>query len=281
MEGLRMSGSEDAVDGGGIDGLVEIDRGGEIPVGVAVIRLNHPPVNVLSVAVAARLSAVADVLGADGSVRAIVLYGGERAFAAGADVKEFERMDQAALARDGLALERAVAKIAALPKPVIAAVTGYALGGGCELAMAADIRISADTAQWGQPEILLGLMPGAGGTQRLPRLIGPAAAKDLIFSGRFVAGPEAKELGLADIVVPVGEVLGAALELAGSYATRPATALAASKAAIDRGIGADLDTGLLLERAYFAGLFSTADKISGVRSFIEEGPGKAVFPPPA
>lgn len=258
--------------------LVQVERRDEP---VAVIRLQNPPVNVMSRELAQQLAAVAAAVGADETVRAVVVYGGERAFAAGADVAEFDHLDQAALIRHGLPVERAIAAVAAIPKPVIAAVTGPALGGGCELALAADFRVSADDARWGQPEILLGIMPGAGGTQRLPRLIGPARAKDIIYSGRFVPAGEALQIGLVDRVVPVGQVLSVATQLAAMYAQRPATALATSKAAIDRGLEADLETGLQIERSLFASLFSTLDKQIGIRSFLEQGPGKAVFSSPA
>jgi enoyl-CoA hydratase/carnithine racemase len=167
--------------------------------------------------------------------------------------------------------------VAAIGKPVIAAVTGYALGGGLELALCADFRVFGENVKVGQPEILLGLIPGAGGTQRLPRLIGPAKAKDLIFSGRFVGAAEALAIGLADKVVPDDQVYAAACEMAAAYADGPAVALAAAKRAIDLGLETDLATGLELERLGFAGLFATEDARAGMRSFLENGPGKASF----
>ncbi len=174
-------------------------------------------------------------------------------------------------------LQAALNAVAAIGKPVVAAVTGYALGGGLELALCADFRVLGEGARVGQPEILLGLIPGAGGTQRLPRLIGPARAKDLIFSGRFVSAAEALSIGLADQVVPDDQVYQAACELAARFAAGPAIALAAAKQAIDLGLDTDLATGLEFERVSFAGLFATEDASSGMRSFLENGPGKATF----
>ena len=174
-------------------------------------------------------------------------------------------------------LQAAFNAVAELAKPVVAAVTGYALGGGLELALCADFRVLGESAQVGQPEILLGIIPGAGGTQRLPRLIGPARAKDLVFSGRFVRADEALAIGLADQVVPDDQVYAAALDLAGRYAAGPPIALAAAKHAIDAGLGTDLRSGLEIERLGFAGLVATQDARTGMRSFLENGPGKATF----
>ena len=244
---------------------------------VATIRLNRPPMNALSAGVQADLAAAAAQVSDDSSVRAVVIYGGEKLFAAGADIKEMAERSYAQMIQDSGRLQDALNAVAAIPKPVIAAVTGYALGGGLELALCADFRILGESAQVGQPEILLGLIPGAGGTQRLPRLIGPAKAKDLIFTGRFIRAAEALAIGLADKVVPDDDVYAVAGETAAAYATGPAIALAAAKHAIDVGLETDLATGLDVERANFAGLFSTEDARAGMRSFMENGPGKAVF----
>ncbi|MFN2561594.1 MAG: enoyl-CoA hydratase/isomerase family protein [Jatrophihabitans sp.] len=245
--------------------------------GVATIRLQRPPMNAINSAMQEQLRAAATQVGAEESVRAVVLYGGEKVFAAGADVKEFAGQDHAYMMRDAARVMSALDALARIPKPVIAAVTGYALGGGCELALTADFRISADNAKWGQPEILLGIIPGMGGTQRLPRLVGPAKAKDLIFTGRFVDAQEALDIGLVDAVVPAAEVYDAALAMAGKFAKGPALALAAAKAAIDGGLDGDLATGLRLESHLFASVFATKDRATGMQSFIENGPGKAVF----
>jgi enoyl-CoA hydratase/carnithine racemase len=257
---------------------VEIGDGSDgAPAGVATIRLDRPKMNALNTEVQEQLRAAADRVSADPAVRAVVLYGGERVFAAGADVKEFAGQDHAHMLRDAARLTSALDALARIPKPVVAAVTGYALGGGCELALTADFRISADDARWGQPEILLGIIPGAGGTQRLPRLIGPAKAKDLIFTGRFVEAAEALEIGLVDAVVPAVEVYPTALRMAARFAKGPALALGAAKAAIDGGLDVDLASGLRLESHLFASLFATEDRTTGMRSFLENGPGKAVF----
>jgi enoyl-CoA hydratase/carnithine racemase len=243
---------------------------------VVTLRLDRPPMNVLNEALQDELGEAAEAL-ADGSVRAVVLFGGERSFAAGADVKEFQRMDRAAIAARAGALSRALDALARLPKPVVAAVTGYALGGGCELALTADRRISADDATWGQPEILLGVIPGAGGTQRLTRLIGPAKAKELIFTGGFVGAAEAHALGLVDEVLPAAEVYPAALAWARRFAAGPALALAAAKRAVDAALDADMASGLALESELFTDLFGTEDKDRGMTAFVEHGPGHAAF----
>lgn len=257
--------------------LVQVETGGDIPAAVATIRLQRPPMNALNVQLQEELRAAAVQVTADASIRAVVIYGGEKVFAAGADVKEFADQSHAFMVRDADRLSSAFAALAAIPKPVIAAVTGYALGGGCELALTADFRVSADNARWGQPEILLGIIPGAGGTQRLPRLIGQAKAKDLIYTGRFVKADEALEIGLVDVVVPAAEVYSTALAMAAKFATGPALALAAAKAAVDGGLDGSLASGLRLESHLFAGLFATEDRTIGMASFIESGPGKAVF----
>jgi enoyl-CoA hydratase/carnithine racemase len=257
---------------------VEVGDGtGEIPSGVATIRLDRPPMNALNTELQEQLRAAARQLAGDERARAVVIYGGEKVFAAGADVKEFAGQDHAYMMRDGQRLTSALDALARLPKPVIAAVTGYALGGGCELALTADFRVSADNARWGQPEILLGIIPGAGGTQRLPRLIGAARAKELIYTGRFVAADEALRIGLVDRVVPPDDVYRTALEWAGQLAKGPALALATAKAAIDGGLDTDLGSGLRLEAHLFASLFATEDRAIGMKSFLENGPGKAVF----
>src|ERR1700761_9329606 len=247
------------------DDLVQV----EIADRIATIRLARPPMNALNTALQEQLRAAAGQVSAADDVRAVVLYGGEKVFAAGADVKEFAGQDHAYMLSDATRLTNSLDALARIPKPVIAAVTGYALGGGCELALTADFRVSADNARWGQPEILLGIIPGMGGTQRLARLIGPAQAKDLIYSGRFVDAEEALSIGLVDVVVPAAEVYSAALALAAKFARGPALALAAAKAAIDGGLDGDLASGLRLESTLFASLFATEDRTIGMASFIE------------
>lgn len=245
---------------------------------VAVIRIDRPKaLNALNGRVTEEIAEAAARVSSDDSVRAVVLYGGERAFVAGADIKEMAELTHAKMLEYSRALQNALTAVARIPKPVVAAISGYALGGGCELALCADFRVVGAKARLGQPEILLGVIPGAGGTQRLPRLIGPAKAKDLVFTGRHVKAEEALEIGLADRVVEDDEVYSAAVELVARYADGPAVALAAAKEAIDRGLETDLDTGLEVERLQFSGLFATEDQKAGMRSFIEQGPGKATF----
>ncbi|MFD5516039.1 enoyl-CoA hydratase/isomerase family protein [Streptomyces sp. NPDC127066] len=249
----------------------------EVAEGVGTIRLDRPPMNALDVATQDRLKELAEEATIRPDVRAVVLYGGEKVFAAGADIKEMQAMDHAAMVVRSRALQDSFTAVARIPKPVVAAVTGYALGGGCELALCADYRIAGDNAKLGQPEILLGLIPGAGGTQRLSRLIGPSKAKDLIFTGRMVKADEALALGLVDRVVPAADVYTEAHAWAARLAQGPAIALRAAKESVDAGLETDIETGLTIERNWFAGLFATEDRERGMRSFVEEGPGKAKF----
>lgn len=249
----------------------------EVADGVGTLRLDRPPMNALDIRMQDRLRELAEEAGQREDVRAVVLYGGEKVFAAGADIKEMREMDHTAMVLRSRGLQDAFTAVARIPKPVVAAVTGYALGGGCELALCADVRIAGERAKLGQPEILLGLIPGAGGTQRLSRLVGPAKAKDLIFTGRQVRAAEAREIGLVDQVVPDEEVHEQAHAWAARLARGPALALRAAKESVDFGLEADIDTGLAIERNWFAGLFATRDRETGMRSFVEEGPGKAVF----
>ncbi|MEU6200201.1 enoyl-CoA hydratase-related protein [Streptomyces sp. NPDC047061] len=249
----------------------------EVSEGVGTLRLDRPPMNALDVATQDRIKELAGEATRREDVRAVVVYGGEKVFAAGADIKEMQNMDHAAMVLRARDLQDSFTAVARIPKPVVAAVTGYALGGGCELALCADYRIAADNAKLGQPEILLGLIPGAGGTQRLPRLVGPSRAKDLIFTGRMVKADEALAIGLVDRVVPAADVYTEAHAWAAKLAQGPAIALRAAKEAIDTGVETDLETGLAVERNWFAGLFATEDRERGMRSFVEEGPGKAKF----
>ncbi|MGI5167950.1 enoyl-CoA hydratase/isomerase family protein [Spirillospora sp. CA-253888] len=245
---------------------------------VATIRLDRPKMNALNAQVQRELVEAAARVTADDAVGAVVLYGGERVFAAGADIKEMAPMSYAEMsAGPSRLLQDFTRALAAIPKPVIAAITGYALGGGLEVALTADLRVAGEGAKVGQPEIQLGIIPGAGGTQRLARLVGPAKAKDLIFSGRHVKAGEALAMGLVDRVVPDADVYAEASRWAASLAGGPALALRAAKQAIDAGLEVDLATGLEIERVQFAALFATEDQKNGMRSFMEEGPGKAAF----
>ncbi|CAL9436304.1 putative enoyl-CoA hydratase echA8 [Nocardiopsis dassonvillei] len=256
--------------------FVRVETDPEHPA-VAVIRLDRPKVNALNAVLTAEIAEAAAQVAADPAARAVVVYGGERFFVAGADIKEMAERTHAEMLEYARDLQRALTAVARIPKPVVAAVTGYALGGGLELALAADFRVVGSRAKLGVPEIQLGVIPGAGGTQRLPRLVGPARAKEMIFSGRHVDAAEAKEIGLADAVVADEDVYAEAVAFVARFADGPAVALAAAKEAVDRGMETDLETGLEIERLHFAGLFATEDQKAGMRSFIEHGPGKATF----
>ncbi len=249
----------------------------EVEDGVGTIRIDRPKVNALNVQIQDEIRAAATEATERDDVRAVVLWGGERVFAAGVDIKEMADLTYADMVKRSGVLQATYSAVARIPKPVVAAVNGYALGGGCELALCADIRIAADNATLGQPEILLGIIPGAGGTQRLTRLVGPSKAKDLIFTGRFVKADEALAIGLADKVFPADQVYAEAVTWARQFVAGPSLALRAAKEAVDRGIEVDLDTGLEIERQQFAALFATEDRTTGMRSFIENGPGKATF----
>lgn len=256
---------------------VRIERDGA----VAVVTMSRP--EALNAFNTEQLEALRDAVAevaADRSIRCAILTGEGRAFAAGADIKEMAEKS----AQEGLAFGRLGHGIGlainAAPQPWIAAINGHALGGGCEVALACDFRVVAKKARLGQPEILLGIIPGAGGTQRLARLVGPARAKDLIFSGRFITADEALAIGLVDEVVDSEEpdaVYQAARARMAPYVGGPAYALRAAKEAIDRGLEVDLETGLQIERMLFASLFATKDQKIGMDSFIEHGPGKAKF----
>lgn len=243
----------------------------EIAECIGTIRLDRPPMNALNVQVQDEIRAAAEAASTDPAVRAVIVYGGEKVFAAGADIKQMLDMSYQDMSARVSALTAALGSVSRIPKPVVAAITGYALGGGCELALACDWRIASAEAKLGQPEIALGIIPGAGGTQRLPRLIGPARAKDLIMSGRMVDAQEALAIGLVDRVVPAGEsVYDAAVALVRPYTTGPAQALRAAKLAIDGGLEMDLDRGLAWESQLFAGLFATDDRREGMAAFIEK-----------
>jgi enoyl-CoA hydratase/carnithine racemase len=243
--------------------------------GVAVIRIDRPPMNALSLAVLGELADAAVSLATDPAVKAVVVAGGERAFAAGFEISEFD--DQARARLVGDRFRAALDALGNIARPVIAAVNGFALGGGLELAMACDLRIAADNARVGQPEILLGLIPGAGGTQRLPRLVGPARAKEIVWSGRQVRADEAERIGLVDRVVPAAELLDTATDWAAELARGPVVAMGLAKRAIDRGLDGSLAEGLDIEADAFVEVFATEDAAIGVRSFLADGPGKAQF----
>jgi enoyl-CoA hydratase/carnithine racemase len=242
--------------------------------GVAVIRLDNPKVNALSTALLAQLESAASAL-TDDPPGAVVVTGGDRLFAAGADISEFGGPDDA---RDiGGAFLRALDAVANIPRCVIAAVSGFALGGGCELALACDLRIASERAKFGQPEVLLGIIPGGGGTQRLARLVGPSRAKGLILTGRQVGADEALRIGLVDEVVAPDDLHDRAYALAAELAAGAVVAQGLAKRAIDRGLQGSLSAGLDLEQELFSDVFATEDARIGVASFREHGPGSATF----
>jgi enoyl-CoA hydratase/carnithine racemase len=249
----------------------------EVEGGIGTIRLDRPPMNALNAEMQDALHLAAVEASERRDVSAVILYGGEKVFAAGADIKEMQTMSYTDMVDRSAALQAAFTAVARIPKPTVAAVTGYALGGGCELTLTCDFRVAGDNAKFGQPEVLLGVIPGAGGTQRLARLIGPSRAKDIIFTGRFVAAEEALRIGLVDEVVAPEDVYAAARRRVERYVGGPAYAIRAAKEAIDRGLEVDLVTGLEIERMQFSGLFATHDRAIGMASFVEHGPGKAEF----
>ena len=242
----------------------------EVADGIGTIRLDRPPMNALNARLQEELREAAVEVTVRDDVRAVVVYGGEKNFAAGADIKEMADLSYVEMVTRAAVISNAFDALARIPKPVVAAISGYALGGGCEIALACDTPVAADDAKLGQPEITLGIIPGAGGTQRLPRLIGPARAKDLVFSGRFVDAAEALAIGLVDKVVPAAEVYESAVALVRPYVTGPTQALRAAKLAIDRGLDMNLDSGRAWETQLFAGLFATRDAREGMTAFADK-----------
>lgn len=245
--------------------------------GVAVLRLDRPKMNAISVQVQADLREAAAELTERDDVRAVVLWGGERVFAAGNDVKEMADLSYADMVKVAASATSATTAVARIPKPVVAAVNGYALGGGCELALAADFRFAAEDAVLGQPEVLLGIIPGGGGTQRLPRLVGPSRAKELMITGRQVNAEEALRIGLADEVVAPEEVLPRALALATEVAKGAVLAQGMIKQAVNDGLDEPIADGLHREWELFEAVFRTNDSQAGIASFLANGPGKATF----
>lgn len=246
-------------------GLVELSLEGE----VALVRIQRPPVNALSEEVALQLAEVFGECRAP-TVRAVVVTG-QPHFAAGADIKGFkEAFDSGSRERTAFTLGEAISALEGLAKPTIAAVFGFALGGGCELSLGCDFRYLAEDARLGQPEILLGIIPGAGGTQRLQRVIGFQRAKELVYTGRQVDAQEALSLGLADKVVPADELLELALADAAEWATKPTVALAAAKRALSAGWGRPLDEGLAVEQEAFQESFASDDAVEGVTAFLDK-----------
>ncbi len=249
-----------------VGACVRVERDGA----VGTIRLDRPPANALSEAVSRELREAVREVEADDAVRAVVVWGGERIFAAGADIKAMAAFGPREVEPSVGALEGALRQLEAVPKPVIAAVNGYALGGGCELALACDFRYAAEDAHLGLPEITLGIIPGAGGTQRLPRLIGLARARELILTGRQVPADEALAIGLVDRVLEPARVYEEAMARAAAFAAGPTAAYRAAKSALLAFANRGQDEGLDAERELFVELFATEDQKEGMRAFLEK-----------
>ena len=237
--------------------------------GVAVITLQRPPVNALNPALIADIDAAVGLAEAP-DVRAVVVTGSPH-FAAGADITGFQQaFESGAEERQATGLSEAILRLENLHKPTIAAVSGFALGGGLELAMGTDFRFLAESAKVGQPEILLGIIPGAGGTQRLARIVGPQRCKEMCLSGRHVGAEEARSIGLADEVVPDDDLLDRTMEVAQRFAEGPTVAYAAVKRAVTRGFDRTLEEGLAIEAEQFARVFATEDARIGVKAFLDK-----------
>ena len=245
--------------------------------GVATIRIERPPMNAISMQLAAELNDIAGQLAEDQGIGAVVVWGGPKIFAAGADIKEFPALQNKEEAVEfSMKLHNALLALENLPQITISAVNGYALGGGCELAMATDFRFAGESAVFGQPEVLLGILPGAGGTQRLMRLIGITKAKEINYSGRQVNADEALEIGLVSAVYPDDDCYPQALEAAKEYAKGPKSLQFIKKVMMD-GLALPLEEAIKLEAEAFGDCFETDDRLIGVQSFLDHVPGRATF----
>ncbi len=262
---------------------------------IGIIKMNNPPMNVLSSAVLTEMHVILDKIEADAELDAVIITGEGRAFVAGADISEMMKMDPAAAAKFAETGQGAFDRIQALKMPVIAAVNGFALGGGTELAISCDIRIASEAAKFGQPEVGLAVIPGFGGTQRLSRLIGPGKAKELIFTGDMIDAKTAFNIGLVQALVPgfkVGEdgqpvlnekgkpvqdnepVIAAAMKMAEKIATKGPVSVQLAKESIDQGLDLTLNAGLKIEASNFAKLFDTQDQKEGMTAFVEKRPAE-------
>jgi len=238
---------------------------------VAILTLNSPSnFNAFSPSLVRELSKALEVIEAEEEIKVVILTGGEKVFAAGGDIAGMLEMGPLDAERYSAMVQNVLNQVESLSKPVIAAVAGSALGGGCELAMACDLRIAATNATFGQPEVELGIMPGAGATKRLARLVGPAIAKELIFTGRIIKADAAYEIGLVNKVVPPDQLMTEALNLAQIIARKPPSAIRLAKTTLNIVLETDLFCALELERRGFAILFSTEDKREGMRAFLEK-----------
>ncbi|WP_122628052.1 short-chain-enoyl-CoA hydratase [Lucifera butyrica] len=240
--------------------------------GIGMITINRPKaLNALNGATLSELDALCDQLAKDNSVKVVIVTGsGEKAFIAGADITEMQPMSAVEGRNWGKFGQAVFNKLENLPQPVIAAVNGFALGGGCELAMACDIRIASEKAKFGQPEVTLGITPGFGGTQRLPRLVGKGRAKELLYTGDMIDAAEAYRIGLVNKVVPPEELLTVAKGMAAKILSRAAVAVQLCKAAVNEGMDMDLDSGVAYEAEVFGLCFATADQKEGMTAFTEK-----------
>ena len=243
----------------------------EIEDKIAVVTINRPPVNPLNTKVFQELSIVFDELEANEDVRAIVLTGsGEKAFVAGADITEMASLDLVGINMMNKTSRTVFTKIENVTKPVIAALNGMALGGGLELALACDLRISSDRAKFAFPEVGLGIIPGGGGTQRLQKIVGQGVAKELLYFGDMIDAQRALDLHIVNKLVAAGEVLETAKEWAGNLAKKPPVALQMVKTAVNAGGNTDLESGLIIESVCFGNAFSTEDRKEGLKAFVEK-----------
>ncbi|MBI2901839.1 MAG: enoyl-CoA hydratase/isomerase family protein [Planctomycetes bacterium] len=248
----------------------------EVRDGLAFLTVNRPDkLNALNAAVLSELQSAFDRFGADPQVRAVILTGaGERAFVAGADISELAKADAIRARETALLGQRLTAAMERLGKPVIAAINGFALGGGCELAMACTVRIAAENAKLGQPEVKLGIIAGFGGTQRLPRLVGRGRALEILLTGEPIDAAEALRIGLVNRVVPKDRLLAEAEALARKMMAAGPVAVRLTLDAVDRGVEAPLETALDLEATLFGACFSTKDMREGTSAFLEKRPAK-------
>jgi len=246
--------------------------------GIAIITLNRPKaLNALNSETMKELDQLVGSIDANPGIKIVIITGGgEKSFVAGADISEMQNMNALEGRSWGRFSQAVFNKIENLPQPVIAAVNGYALGGGCELAMSCDIRIAAENAKFGQPEVLLGVIPGFAGTQRLPRLIGKGRAKELMFTGDQIDAQEAYRIGLVNKVVPAAELMDAAKKMAAKIMSRGPIAVQLCKSAVNEGMDMDLDSGQAYEREAFGVCFATDDQTEGMKAFVEKRPAKFI-----
>ena len=243
--------------------------------GIGYVTVNRPEVlNALNDSVIEELDSVFRAIDRDDEVRVVIITGAGRAFVAGADIAQMSRLDGSEGRVMSMRGQKVMEFIEFMDKPVIAAVNGFALGGGNELSMACDIRIASETAKFGQPEVNLGIIPGYGGTQRLPRLVGRGMAKKLIYSAEIIDAEEAYRIGLVDEIVPADQLMDTAAKLAETIASKAPIAVKLAKAAINNGMNTDLKTGVQFEAEAYASTFVSEDRVEGMKAFLEKRPAK-------